>query len=86
MQRLRQQDLGVSHGVSDRVVFLLPREGELRERRLVAGRVLDVDEVLVIRDAVVLWQLEQTDEGLEQRGPQHTHTQLLASQQSAAPH
>lgn len=69
MQRLGQMDLWIPHGVSDGIVLLLPRERQLRERRLVARRLLDVDEVLVVRHAVVLGQLKQADEGLEQRRP-----------------
>ena len=69
VERLGQQDLGVAHGVSDGVVLLLASEGQLGEGRLVARGVLDVDEVLVVGRAVVLGQLEEPDEGLEQRGP-----------------
>lgn len=50
---LGQQDFGITHGVADRVVLLLPGEGELREGCLVAWCVLDVDEVLVVWDAVI---------------------------------
>ena len=69
VEGLGQQDLGVAHGVSDGVMLLLAGEGQLGEGRLVAGGVLDVDEVLVVGRAVVLRQLEEPDEGLEQRGP-----------------
>lgn len=51
-------------------MLLFPSKRELRERRLVAWRVFNVNEVLVIWDAVVFWQLKQTNEGLEQRGPE----------------
>lgn len=64
-------DLWIPDGVSDGIVLLLPCERQLRERRLVARRLLDVDEVLVVRDAVVFRQFKQADEGLEQRGPGH---------------
>lgn len=70
MERLGQQDLWVADGVADRVVLLLPREGQLRECRLVSWSVFNIDEVLVIWDAVIFGQLKQTDESLEQRGPE----------------
>lgn len=69
MQRLGQQDLGIAHSFSDGVVLFLPGKRKLRERRLITGRVFDVDEVLVVRDAVVFRQLEQTNESLQQRSP-----------------
>lgn len=69
MERLGQQDLGITDRLSDGVVLFSPCKRELRERRLIPGRVFDVDEVLVVRDAVVFRQLEQTNESLEQRSP-----------------
>lgn len=69
MKRLGQVDLWIPDGVPNGIVLLLPGKGQLRERRLVARRLLDVDKVLVVRDAVVFRQFEQADEGLEQRGP-----------------
>lgn len=51
-------------------MLLFPSKRQLRERRLVAWRVFNVNEVLVIWDAVIFWQLKQTNEGLEQRGPE----------------
>lgn len=72
VERLSQQDFWIADGVSYRVVLLLSSEGELRERRLVARRVFDVYEMLVVWDAVVFWQLKQTNERLEQRRPSDT--------------
>lgn len=69
MQGLCQQDLGVADGLSDGVVLLLASEGQLGEGRLVARRVLDVDEVLVVRHTVVLRQLKQANQSLQQRRP-----------------
>lgn len=69
MQRLSQQNLGVADCLSNRVVFLLPGKGQLRESCLVARRVFDVDEVLVVGNAVILWQFKQTNQGLQQRSP-----------------
>ena len=64
VERLGQQDLRIANSLSNGIVFLLPSEGQLRERRLVTWRVLDVDEVLIVWDAVVLWQLKETYQGL----------------------
>lgn len=50
-------------------MFLLASECQLRESRLVARCVLDVDEVLVVRDAVVLRQLEQSNQSLQDGRP-----------------
>ena len=37
---------------------------------LVSRSVFDVDEVLVVRDGLVLGQLEDSDQGLQQLGPE----------------
>lgn len=77
MQRLGQQDLRIPHSFSDGVVLFLSSKRQLRERRLITGRVLDVDEVLVVRDAVVFRQLEQANESLEQGSPGDTGRVLV---------
>lgn len=77
MQRLGQQDLRIADSFSDGVVLFLSSKRQLRERRLITGRVLDVDEVLVVRDAVVFRQLEQANESLEQRSPGDTGRVLV---------
>ena len=69
VEGLGQQDLGVADSLSYGVMLLLASEGELGEGRLVTGRVLDVYEVLVVGDAVILGELEQTNQSLEERGP-----------------
>lgn len=71
-----QQYFRVADGISDRVVLLLPSKGQLRESSLIAGCIFNVDEMLVVRDAVVFGQLKETDEGLEQRRPYTTHNPL----------
>lgn len=69
MQGLGQQNFGVDNSVSNRVVLLLSSECELSEGGLVSGRVFNVDEVLVVRDAVILWQLEEANQSLKQGSP-----------------
>lgn len=69
VERLGQVDPRVVHHLPYRIVFFLPSEGELGERGLVPGGVLDVDEVLLVRDSVVLGQLKEANEGLQQRSP-----------------
>merc|ERR1719192_865962 len=53
---------GQLHGVS----VGLPSEDQLRVGGLVAGSVLDLDEVFVVRNTGVLGQLKQGDQGSEQ--------------------
>lgn len=71
VKRLGQMDFWIPDSVSDGIVLLFPCKRQLRESRLVARRLFDVNEVLVVRDAVVFRQFKQADEGLEQRGPEH---------------
>lgn len=70
MKRLCQKDLWIPNSVSNGVMLLFPSKRQLRERRLVPWCIFNVNEVLVIWDAVVFWQLKQTNEGLEQRSPE----------------
>lgn len=69
MERLGQMDPRVVHHLTYRIVFFFPSEGKLRERGLIPGGVLYVDEVLLVRDSVVLGQLKEANEGLQQRSP-----------------
>lgn len=69
VQRLCQVDPGIVHHLPHGIVFLLPRKGQLGECSLVARGVLDVNEVLLIRDRVVLRQLKEPNQGLQQGNP-----------------
>merc|ERR1719222_458328 len=65
-QRLRQEGLWVAHS-RHRVVIWLASKYQLAVGSLVARGVLDFDEVLIVRDRLVLRQLKQADEGSQQR-------------------
>lgn len=77
VERLGKQDLWIANGVSNRVMLFFPCKCQLRECSLITGRVFNVDKMLVIRDAVIFWQLKQTNESLKQRGPEQKHTTLI---------
>lgn len=70
MQWLGQQDFWIANSISNWVVLLLPGKGQLWEGSLIARCVFDVNEVLIVWDAVVFRKLKETDEGLEQWGPE----------------
>ena len=64
MERLGQQDFRIANSFSNGIMFLLPSKGQLRESGLVTWCVFDVNEVLIVWDAVILWQFKEADQGL----------------------
>lgn len=69
VQRLCQVDSRVVHHLTYRIVFLLPSKGQLGECSLIAWSIFYVNEMLLVRDGVILRQLKEANEGLQQRDP-----------------
>lgn len=69
VEGLCQVDSRIVHHLPHRIVFFPASKGQLRECSLVAWSILDVNEVLLVRDRVVLGQLKEANESLQQRNP-----------------
>lgn len=69
VERLCQMDSRIVHHLTYRIVFFLPSKGQLGECSLIAWSIFYVNEVLLVRDCVILRQLKEANEGLQQRNP-----------------